>query len=74
MSDLTPTHLSELLRLLDQSRSIPGKVTLPREAVNLLLDHIAALAAHPDNSLEDEPYQAGCGSWDCRAPECGRAK
>ena len=19
-----------------------------------------------------EPYQANCGSWDCRAPECGR--
>ncbi|NLA65115.1 MAG: hypothetical protein GX862_04165 [Leucobacter sp.] len=36
---------------------------------------IAALdgAPEPEVEAEEEMYQAGCGSWDCRAPECGRA-
>lgn len=37
---------------------------------------VAALdgAPEPDNETEEEMYQARCGSWDCRAPECGRAQ
>ncbi len=27
-----------------------------------------------DCEHETQPYKAGCGSWDCRAPECGRAE
>ena len=26
-----------------------------------------------DCEHEVQPYQARCGSWDCRAPECGRS-
>ena len=33
----------------------------------------AALDGAPEPESEEEMYQAGCGSWDCRAPECGRA-
>lgn len=38
-------------------------------------DHAAAIIAALDGvpEPEEEMYQAGCGSWDCRAPECGRA-
>lgn len=31
-------------------------------------------APEPDNETEEEMYQARCGSWDCRAPECGRVQ
>lgn len=34
---------------------------------------IAALDGAPEPEEGDAEYQAGCGSWDCRAPECGRA-
>ena len=36
---------------------------------------LAALdgAPEPEVEAEEEMYQAGCGSWDCLAPECGRA-
>lgn len=36
---------------------------------------VAALdgAPEPEPEPEEEMYQARCGSWDCRAPECGRA-
>lgn len=33
----------------------------------------AALDGAPEPEEGDAEYQAGCGSWDCRAPECGRA-
>lgn len=38
-------------------------------------DILAALDGAPEHEAEaeEEMYQAGCGSWDCRAPECGRA-
>lgn len=40
-----------------------------------MTDEIPVLAGQADvlEELEDqEYYQAGCGSWECRAPECGR--
>ena len=43
--ELTQGHLEELLRLLNESRDTPGRVSLPREGVNLLIDRVAALEA-----------------------------
>ena len=34
---------------------------------------VRAIEEAPEVEAEEEMYQAGCGSWDCRAPECGRA-
>lgn len=60
MSTEPSPALSELLQMLDESRTIPGYVKLPREAANMLIDHIAVLAAHP--TPNELPTGLGIGS------------
>lgn len=52
-----------------------GRLSLVVSAIELIHndgdeDHFDE---HGDCEHEVQAYQAGCGSWDCRAPECGRA-
>lgn len=52
-----------------------GRLSLTVSAIELIHndgdeDHFDE---NGDCECETQPYQAGCGSWDCRAPECGRA-
>lgn len=44
---------ADLIRLLNQSRDLPGQVRLPRLAVNMLLDKIGELAPRIITTVEE---------------------
>lgn len=65
-------RLSEIGALQDRWHGDEERTAWVNAPLSVVLDQAVALAAQPvTGTVECEPeYQAVCGSWGCRAPEC----